>query len=720
VSSCRIVSLAIPTPLRRTFDYEVPEALAARVKAGARVRVSFGRRELTGIVLDAPRHLAQRDYDYKPVLAVLDPAPMLPEELLTTLRWAADYYHHPVGEIVAAALPTSLRRGRLPQPRRDRGLGITDAGRSALADAKWRGPARRKALEALRRGPQPRAGLGARVARDLLALGWAEEVELPESGEPALRDTPPQLTAAQLAALDAMRTPGFGVVLLQGVTGSGKTEVYLHRAAEVLGHGGQALLLVPEIGLTPQLLERARARLGDRVIAYHSGLTDLERLNAWLRIRAGEALLVVGTRSSVWLPFSRLAQVLVDEEHDASFKQQDGFRYSARDVAIVRARHHSAPVVLGSATPSLETLANAEAGRYTSVELPRPVNQPATPTLRVLDARQQRSSGGMTPALIEAVKRHVADDGQVLLFVNRRGYAAAVLCGECGWASDCRSCDARMTWHRETRRLLCHHCGAQAALPSCCPACGAHALRPAGHGTERIEEALRVALPAARIERIDSDRVSRRGSWEALRGDILARKVQVLVGTQMLAKGHDFPGLTLVGIVSVDSALYSADFRATERMGQLVTQVAGRAGRGDRAGEVLLQTHAPEHPMLRLLVSEGYPAFARALLSERQGASLPPSAPLALLRAEGVAADAAEAFLGAAAELLAAQGAEVMGPLPAPMARRAGRHRAQLWLQAASRAALQRALTAAMPGIEALPLARKVRWVVDVDPADTL
>lgn len=714
-----IVSLAVPTPLRRAFDYEVSTALAGRLHAGARVVVDFGRRRLVAVALETPRPVAHREFEYRPVLEVLDETPLLPDELLRSLRWASDYYHHPIGEVVLAALPGPLRETR-PAAARPDALLITDAGRAALADPGWRAPARRQALQRLAEGPLPRREVGAAITRALVERGWAVPGHCAAAAPRPGLEPAPALTADQSSALAALPASGFAVSLLEGVTGSGKTEIYLQRAARQLEAGAQVLLLVPEIGLTPQLLERAHARLGERVLAYHSGLADGERLAAWRQLREGAPRLVIGTRSAVWLPFTRLGEVLVDEEHDASFKQQDGFRYSARDVAIVRARHHDAPVLLGSATPSLETLANAEAGRYAHLRLPQPVHQAAPPAPVILDARQQRTRGGMTPALAEAVRRHVADDGQVLLFVNRRGYAAAMLCGECGWASDCRSCDARMTWHRELGRLLCHHCGAQAAVPTACPGCGAHRLRPAGHGTERIEEALRALLPAARIERIDSDRVSRRGSWEALRRDILARDVQVLVGTQMLAKGHDFPDLTLVGIVSVDAALYSADFRATERMGQLVTQVAGRAGRAARRGEVLLQTHSPEHPLLQLLVRDGYPAFARALLAERGAAQLPPLAPLALLRAEATEAAAAEAFLRLAGERLSAAGLEAIGPLPAPMARRAGRQRQQLWLQAASRAGLQRALAATLPGLENAREARRVRWAVDIDPADTL
>ncbi|WP_290577735.1 primosomal protein N' [Algiphilus sp.] len=719
-----LIATAVKCPLRRRFDYQVPEALVATLSPGMRIRVPFGRRETIAVTLDAPRRVDDGGTAraYRPLGEVLDDAPLLDTELLASLKWAADYYHHPIGEVVAAALPTALRQGEARNAAEQPWLHITAAGRAVIDTIARRAPAQARLLARLAEGAMPRSEAPREQAKALLERGYCEQalpapLATPPPPEPG---APVALTAEQTAALAGLPWAGFGVTVLQGVTGSGKTELYLRRIADDIAAGGQALLLVPEIGLTPQLLERARERLGGAVIGYHSAMTDSARLDAWRRVDAGEPLLVVGTRSAVWLPFRRLMRVCVDEEHDVSFKQQDGFRYSARDVAVVRARAFDAPVVLGSATPSLESLHNASTGRYQLVRLDVRAREAPGARLHVVDARGQRLRGGLTPDLSRALQRHVADGGQALLFVNRRGYAPALLCHDCGWGASCRACDARMTWHKRRGRLLCHHCGAQQAVPESCPACGSATLRAAGHGTERVEEHLRTLLPEARIARADSDAMQRAGAWDTLRDEVLSGAVQVLVGTQMLAKGHDFPGITLVGIVSVDQALFSADLRATERMAQLVTQVAGRAGRGARAGEVLLQTHVPDHPLLRELLDDGYEAFAASLRAERAAAALPPARPLALLRAESAAERAADAFLEAAAGVLRARGAEALGPVPAPMMRRAGRYRAQLWLQADSRAALQQALAQACVEIEALPAARRVRWGVDVDPADTL
>lgn len=717
-----LIPVAINRPMRTTFDYRIEPAEAEKLAPGMRVRVPLGKREVLGIVVG---HARRADADdtlrYKPIEAVIDDQPLLGKELMDSLQWSADYYHHPIGEVIAAALPGALRRGAPRQATAPAWLYLTEAGRAASVGALQRAPVQTQLVERLQKGPIPWSEADTRAARALLDKGFCQTGSAP-SGATAMAE-PVQaitLTPEQQTVRDRLPASGFSVSLLQGVTGSGKTEIYLSQAATDLARGKQVLLLVPEIGLTPQLLARARDRLGNQVISYHSGMTDAARLAAWRSVDRGEPLLVVGTRSAVWLPFQALGRVWVDEEHDASFKQQDGFRYSARDVAIVRARAHDAPVGLGTATPALETLHNAHQKRYLHFRLEGRAQAAPGATVHVIDARGERLRGGLSAPLARAVQKHVADGGQVLLFINRRGYAPALLCRDCGWAAICTACDARMTWHKQHGSLLCHHCGARQRVPEACPSCGASELRPAGHGTERIEEALQAMLPQARIARADSDVMQRAGAWHALREQVLAGEVDVLVGTQMLAKGHDFPGITLVGIVSVDQALFSADIRATERMGQLVTQVAGRAGRGTRAGTVLLQTHVPDHPLLARLLNEGYDAFADALLAERATNALPPAQPLALLRAESVQAEAAMAFLEAAARILRQHGADAMGPLPAPMMRRAGRTRAQLWLQSATRAGLQQALSASCTAIERLPEARRVRWGVDVDPADTL
>ena len=657
-----LVAVAVPAPLYKIFDYRAGEGMT--IAPGARLRVPFGRRQVIGIAVGGPRPLEADGRTYKGVTEVLDTEALLPADILELCSWAASYYQHPLGEVLAAALPGPLRRG----------------GKTGLKE--------------------------------------------PPASPPASQlETPPALTVEQSAALAVLREgQGFGVTLLEGVTGSGKTELYLRCASDAIAAGKQVLVLVPEIGLTPQLTARFAARFGTAVASYHSAMADGERARTWLRARAGQVSVVIGTRSAVFLPMPALGLVVVDEEHDGSFKQQDGLRYSARDLAILRGQRANAPVILGSATPSLETLHNAGAGRYRHAQLKQRVHRVAPPAIRLLDIRGQALEHGLAPQLIAAIERHAEAGGQSLLFINRRGYSPALLCHTCGWQAPCKRCDARLTLHRSRGRLICHHCGSERAVPAKCEDCGGHALIPLGQGTERIEDALRIALPGKRVERFDSDSIRKRGELERLLGDVHAGKIHVLVGTQMLAKGHDFPGLSLVGILDVDAALYGSDFRATERMGQLITQVAGRAGRTGQSAEVFLQTHQPQHPLLRSLLSGGYRALCDTLVAQRQEMRLPPFSHLALLRAESGAMATALEFLQHARAALdegAGPGSiEILGPVPAPMEKRGGRYRAQLLLQAASRSALQQRLAAAVPALDEHPLARRVRWSVDVDPLD--
>ncbi|MDM4771530.1 primosomal protein N' [Solimonas sp. SE-A11] len=726
--SLELVAVAVPVPLYKTFDYLVPSRLRGRLQAGMRVKVPFGRRHLVGIALEAPREAGMDTDGYRHVEELLDEEALLTREVLGLARWAADYYRHPPGEVAWALLPGNLRRGQPARLPEDPGLQLTRSGAAALGELPSRKKALRSLLQALGPGPQPRSALprGPALAT-ALESGWVEPV--PATALPfALAETPPELTPEQGAALAMLQeAAGFDVALLQGVTGSGKTELYLRRVAEVLERGGQALVLAPEIGLTPQLVARLQQRFGEGVAAFHSGMTDTERTKSWLRARSGAARVVVGTRSAVFLPFARLELIVIDEEHDPSYKQQEGFRYSARDVAVLRAQRLGIPLILGSATPALESLHNARTGRYRRIELAARVGRGAPPQVRALDLRGQLLQHGLSTPLLDKVQQHLDAGGQALLFINRRGYAPMLVCHDCGWIAPCTHCDARMTLHRGRRRLICHHCGMQQPTPSSCPSCGCKNLQPVGEGTERIEDALRNRFPMVRTERFDSDRLTKKGELEQLLAGIHNGDIRILVGTQILAKGHDFPGLSLVGIVSADQALYGADFRAVERMGQLVTQVAGRAGRsagiqGDVAppAEVLLQTHEPEHPALQQLMQGGYPALAELLLAEREATGLPPYSHLALLRAESTDAGLPLRFLAAARELLEphAEGVMLSDPVPALMEKRGGFTRAQLLMQSGSRAALQKLLAACVTRLDGLPEARKVRWSVDVDPAD--
>ncbi|MGQ0620934.1 MAG: primosomal protein N' [Panacagrimonas sp.] len=653
------VSVAVPAPLFYALDYL---AAGLDIRPGCRVRVPLGRREVIGIAVGTIRAVESDGLRCREILACLDPAPLLPAELLGLCRWAAEYYHHPIGEVLATALPTALRQAR---PRRSR------------AKSRRTAPAR------------------------------------PDQARPGL--TPEQ--AAALAGLQAV-PPGFSVSLIEGVTGSGKTEVYLREVERVLAAGHQALVLAPEIGLTPQLVERFVDRFGAIVGTFHSGLTERARADAWLTARSGECRILIGTRSAAFVPMPELGLIVIDEEHDASYKQQEGLRYSARDLAIIRAQRASIPVILGSATPSTETLHNLRRGRYHGFALNSRVASRSLPRIELIDVRGQTLEHGLSAAMLDATGRHLDAGGQVLMFVNRRGYAPALLCHDCGFVVPCPHCDARMTLHRARQRLICHHCGNQARVPLRCGQCQGTELMPVGEGTERLEQVLRARFENLRIERVDSDSVSRVGELDRLLADTRDGHIRILIGTQMLTKGHDFAGLTLVGVVAADQALFSGDFRALERLGQLLTQVAGRAGRGAQPGEMLVQTHAPDHPQLRKLLHDGYRAFADDLLEQRRAGALPPFAHLALLRADALDADAPLAFLRGVARALAGTGVEVLGPVPAPMERRASRIRAQLLLRSRSRSRLQSVLAEWVPRLGTIAGARRVRWSVDVDPAD--
>ena len=721
--------VAVPSPLYTDFDYLPPVGVERAVlQPGMRLKLPFGRREVVGVLLEITSASQVSATKLKRARRLLDEVPAIPPDMLALARWAADYYRYPLGEVLQALLPTALRQGRPARLTAEPCWRLNAAGRAAEVASLVRAPRQRLLHALLERHPK---GLSATelveelpeysaALRALKKRGWLETVDRGSETQPtssragdlALNETQAQAVANIRSALG-----GYCAFLLDGVTGSGKTEVYLEAIRAAVEQGLQALVLLPEINLTPQTLGRFRDRFGG-VAAYHSGLTDRERFETWLAAGEGRVPVVVGTRSAAWVPLKRPGIIVVDEEHDTSFKQQDGFRYSARDLAVVRAQRGGVPVVLGSATPSLESLHNVAQKRYLPLHLPERAGVARHPSLRLLDIRSRPMIEGLSDLLLDAVRRHLTGGDQVLLFLNRRGYAPTFMCHECGRVEQCRRCDARMTLHRGGM-LVCHHCGAERPAPQTCSQCGRQAFGVVGQGTERVEQALAELFPEVGVARVDRDSTRRKGELQRLLDDIHARRRRLLVGTQMLAKGHDFPGVTLVGVLDADQGLFSADFRASERMAQLIIQVAGRAGRADRPGEVLIQTHQPDHPLLQHLVREGYGSFAQAALAERCAAELPPYAALALLRAESPAVTAPIAFLAAARALLADQSVQavsLLGPAPAPMEKRAGRYRAHLLLQAAQRAPLQQLLARSLPLLGTLKEARRVRWSVDVDP----
>jgi len=728
----RVVRIAVAGRLPGPLDYLVPPDWPELPATGARVLVPLARQRRCGIVLEQIPRSPVPSERLRPVLRQIDIDPILGKAHLEFLSWAAGYYQHPIGEVLFSALPKRLRECGPSREPGDPCWSLTDAGRSLAVGEPRRAPRQRELLALLRGGDGPMLEsellqcLG--VARPQLQLleqkGWIVAsrrlpVPLPVEPAPAARE----LNAEQRLAVDQVRgrISEFATFLLDGVTGSGKTEVYLALIREVLAQQRNVLLLVPEIGLTPQLLTRVRGALGLPVAVLHSGLTDAEREREWESIRADRQRLVIGTRSAVLAPIPRLGLIVVDEEHDPSYKQQEGFRYHARDLALVRGQRAGCPVVLGSATPSLETLNGVDQGRVRYLRLRERASGGQPPKLELVDIRDQPLLSGLSQVLLREIGHTLAAGQQALVFLNRRGFAPVLTCKGCGWLSNCPRCDARQTWHKGSGILWCHHCGSQRPLPEACPDCGGE-LIPLGQGTERLEESLAGRFPEVPLIRVDRDATRRRGSLESLLQQAHSGQPALLIGTQMLAKGHDFPAIALAGLLDMDAGLYGADFRAGERMAQLAIQVAGRVGRGGEPGRVLLQTRFPEHPLYQALLRGGYPTFAQLALQERRLADLPPFSHQVLIRAEAAGAELPPEFLQEVTQQVVAQGAEgvaVWGPVPAPMARRAGRHRAHLLLQAPRRGPLQRLLVALLPWMQQSSRGRRVRWSVDVDPVDT-
>ena len=729
-----VFRVALDTPLKRLFDYLPPESTlwGAPIEPGMRVRVPFGRQKLIGIVMEAAESSDVPPERLKPILEVLDPRPVLDASALALLRWAAEYYHHPIGEALSTALPKAMRMGATAEAHEER-WSVTPDGREAWSRGEpRRAPKQRELLGFLVAGADVSAMVldGALpnwrdAARSLAVRGWVLSAEVPlASGEArfAVRTPGPDLREEQRVAVDAVGAAlgHFGAFVLHGVTGSGKTEVYLRLVERVLQQGRRALVLVPEIGLTPQLVGRFRDRFDTPMAVLHSALTDSERLTAWRQAFSGHARIMLGTRSAVFAPVPDLGIIIVDEEHDSSFKQHEGgFRYSARDLAVVRAQRADVPVVLGSATPALESLQNVAGGRYVRLSLPYRAAKAEPPRMSLVDLRSNAGHAGVSTPAIQAIERHLRDDGQVLVFLNRRGYAPTLLCTACGWIAPCGECDARLTVHLSAGRLRCHHCGFDTELPSRCPQCG-FAVKPVGQGTERIEESLATLFPGVTLARLDRDVVRRRGDMEEVMRRMSSGEARILVGTQMVTKGHDFPNVTLVVVLNADQGLFSTDFRAPERLAQTIVQVAGRAGRGTKPGEVLIQTEFPGHPLLLSLLSEGYDGFARTALTEREQASWPPFSRLAAVRDSAKTAASALEFLTEARKLAGTppRGLKLLGPVPAAMSKRAGRYHAQLLIEGADRSSLHHFLDSWLPAVEQLQSARRVRWALDVDPIE--
>ncbi len=724
-----VLRVALPLPLDRFFDYLCDDASSSDI--GRSVRVPFGRGEKIGLVVDV-LCVANLDIDPARLKAVIrvqrDMAPM-PTDWLELVRFVARYYQAPLGEVIALALPPGLRRADLVNAEEDDPfVGVSPAGQAALT-GKHRAS---RCLALLRhmaeRGVQRHSVIKSlpdgKALGDAIRRGWLEVLASSSDAalaEPANMPTLTEEQATVLATLSAHQA-GFVCWLLQGVTGSGKTEVYLRLAALALSRGEQVLMLVPEIALTPQLETRVASRFpAALVVSLHSAQAEGARSRGFVLAQEGRADIVLGTRLSVFTPMPRLGLMLVDEEHDASYKQQEGVRYSARDLAVWRARQRQVPVVLGSATPSLESWHHAQQGRYKALHLTARARSDQLPKVRCLDTRRIKLDEGLSPALISALQLRLERGEQSLVFLNRRGYAPVLSCTSCGWISECPNCSAKLVVHLADRRMRCHHCGCDTAVPRACPVCGNHDIQPFGRGTQRIEAHLAERFPEARVLRIDRDSARTRKQWESLLARIAGGEADILVGTQMMAKGHDFPKLTLVGVIGADASLHAADFRAPERLFQQLMQVGGRAGRAELPGEVLIQTELPEHPLYRCLVTHDFDRFAASELQARKEAGFPPLSYQVMLRADAPKLDDALAFLSHAQRLArerAPDTVRVFDPVPMRLVRLARRERGQLLLEADERMVLQRFVADWVALLRAQRAPRELRWQVDVDPLD--
>ncbi|MCK7459815.1 primosomal protein N' [Idiomarina aminovorans] len=725
----RRYKVALPLPLRQTYDYLCKSV--EPLSQGVRVRVPFGQRQLVGYVVSEAAD-ATPEFELKLVASVLDEQRLWPDDIWQLVRWSADYYHHSLGDVAANSLPVLLRKGDAPEYLTETFYALTDLGRTQSIN-ELKGAARQQqVLAALKHKPLRRSdlndiGVTSAVLRTLQDKGWVEVREQqpakPQSWQQqssVLREEGHALNTEQAVAVSTIsQQQQHSTLLLEGVTGSGKTEVYLQAMEPILERSEQVLVLVPEIGLTPQTLQRFEERFDAPVVMLHSGMSDRERLNTWLDAKHGHAAIIIGTRSAVFTPCQKLGLIVVDEEHDLSYKQQDGFRYHARDIAIKRASLLNIPLVLGSATASLETLNNAVSKRFHWLKLGQRAGGAQMVKHELIDLKQQPVKAGISKALQEQIQVEIERGNQVLLFLNRRGFAPALMCHECGWLAQCHRCDAYYTVHKAHQQLQCHHCGSQQRIPKQCGSCGSTHLISHGVGTEQLEHSLQEMFPGRGVLRIDRDSTRRKGQLDDYLQKATNNKYPLLVGTQMLAKGHHFPHVTLVALLDVDGALYSADFRAAERLGQLYTQVAGRAGREHKAGKVVLQTHHPEHDLIQDLLNNGYSHFALTALAERQQSELPPFSYLALFRAEATDKDSVVQAMTQIQQLMPqVEGAFLLGPMPALMERKAGRYRYQLLLHCQSRKLRFQLIEHLLPQINALPLLKKVRWSLDIDPQD--
>ena len=713
----KLIQVAVAVRLHSLLDYRVDNPLPP---VGARVVVPIGKRQLVGIVMAHITASTVPTNKLKPVTRVIDQQPILSTTDCALIQWASQYYHEPIGIVASAFLPSTLRHvdSRALTPRVycvDESVPVK--GLSARQDALY---------TLIKQGPISHWGIlhaGFREAtiQALLSSGCVRTDTIGNcTPPPAVVKHNLALHDAQQQAVDRIQEAvGFAAFLLDGVTGSGKTQVYIEAISAVIAQGKQALVLLPEIGLTPQTVSRFQSYCGHQVAVIHSRLTEIERATAWMLAHTGEVPLVIGTRSALFASIPRLGIIVVDEEHDASFKQQSGFRYSARDLAVIRAKKAGIPVVLGSATPALESLYNAKMGRYVHIVLPERAGGAALPEVELVDLRSQSLQHGLAPRVIQAIGTHLAKQQQVLLFLNRRGYAPVWLCHGCGWSASCTRCDSHFTYYKDKQVLRCHKCQAQKRVPIVCEQCSGDTLCDAGMGTEKLAEGLAALFPDVAVTRVDRDSISAAEPLEKVLASAYAGVPQILVGTQMLAKGHHLPHISLVVILDADGALYSSDFRATEKMLQTLVQVSGRSGREAVLGSVMVQTHLPDNRYLQCATQHDYHRFAALAMADRSQASMPPFASLALLHAEALVLDKALQFLQTVSQQVSpVSGVTLLGPMRAILPKKSGKYRAYVVVHGMRRAMLQRYLTALMAFLMQLKSYSAVRWAIDVDPID--
>lgn len=696
------IRVAVPAHVYDCFDYQISADDYAQAKVGARVAVPFGSRNLIGVIMQklTPDTPENPKFKLKPIQALLDDDTILDSKVLTLLTWAAQYYQFPIGEVVQSALPSLLRQGkpydllahmwRLLDPHADEKVKRSEKQQHAYKILKLHPAGTAENILNL-------AGIETATLKALEKKGICEAyLEQKDFSPQALSLAQMPLTAnpdQKHAIQQVLKSlSSYHAYLLDGLTGSGKTEVYLQIMYEVLKQGKQVLVLVPEIGLTPQTISRFQSRFHCHIALLHSGLTDAKRLQAWQSAQMGKASIILGTRSAIYTPLHNLGLIILDEEHDLSFKQQEGFRYHARDVALYRAHLENCPIILGSATPSMESYALADQGKLTRLELNERAGTALLPKLHILDLKVGRKQHGFSQFLLDEMHKRLARKEQVLIFLNRRGYAPVLICESCAWQAKCPHCDANFTLHTQPyQHLHCHHCGTIHRMPDHCPQCHHTELKPIGMGTVKVEESLKELFPEFEVIRVDRDSTSRVGSWQKIYDRIQKSEPIILLGTQMLAKGHHFPYVSLVAILDIDSGLLSVDFRAPERTAQLIVQVAGRAGRGEKKGDVYLQTLRPEHPLLHTLVDGDYRQFARQTLKERQQALFPPFRYAALIRCESKSQEQNQQYLTEHAQQLrqiSELNIDIWGPIPAPMERKAGRYQAHMVLLSQDRARL--------------------------------